>query len=479
MNMRIGGLASGIDTDSIIKDLMKAHRISVDNMKQQRQLVEWQRDAYAEINAKLREFRNNALFTFNKEGTVGAKKAVVSGSSSAISAKALGTAQTSVLNVRVETKASAATLYKNEITNADNIVADWKNTTFSINDDEVTITEDDTFASVIEKINKNTDVTAFFDEASGKLSFVSKKTGVANGIEFSGGFLENGLGLQPTDVTAGSDATVHINGIETKQASNTFTVNGIEITINAADNVTNTIEVKTDTDKIIESVKTFLEEYNKINAALTEQLNAQRYRSFTPLTDEQKEEMSEKEIELWEGKAKSGVLRNDSILESAYNQLRYAASAVVNNSSDYNTLADIGITTGTYSERGKLYLDEDELREAIETDPNAVVSLITGKGGNGDDSVGIAERMDGILQQALKDISAKAGTSAYGDASGFNKDAILSERLDDFDDQIDQMNDRLAQVENRYYRQFAAMEAAIQRLNSQSTYLMNQFGGGM
>ncbi|WP_199616743.1 flagellar filament capping protein FliD [Paenibacillus alkalitolerans] len=505
MNLRIGGLASGIDTDQIIRDLMKAHRIPVDQMRQKKQLIQWQRDAYKEINAKLLDFRNNTLFNLKKEATLAAKTAIVTGNTAALTATATGSAIAGTLTVEVHAKATAASNRSSaDIRNStafdpskpltDEIAAGHINgftsNTFSLNGKTVTIESGDSLNSVIEKINRDTNVTAFYDSVTGKVSIVSKNTGKVNGaagnedkISLSGDFLSNTLKIAAgsAEEVAAVNADVTINGIRTERTGNTFDVNGVTITLNTAGGAAAIIEVKTNTDAIINSIAEFIDAYNEMNTLLYDKLNEQKFRDYPPLTDEQRKELSENEIELWEEKAKSGLLRRDTILEQTFDRLRYDASGSVSNGSKYNMLSTIGIETGNYLEHGRLILkNEEKLRKAVEEDPQAVLALFTADGnGDSDNSdVGIMERMYTNLEKTLKDFSDKAGTSRFSDLSGFNENSLMGRQLQDIDNRLNQMLDRLKDVEDRYYRQFSAMETAIQRFNSQSAYLASQFGTG-
>jgi flagellar hook-associated protein 2 len=513
--LRISGFASGLDTDQIIKDLMKAHRIPVDQMKQKKTRLEWQRDAYKEINSKLLEFRNNTLFNLKKESTFTAKTTTVTGNTSALTAKATTTALDGTLTIQVLRKATAAS---NKSTADPAVTGDTSdiraNTNFdaakplteqaanldyfnaaankfTINGKEITIEVGDSLNSIIGKINKNTNVTAYYDSFTGEVSLVSKNTGKVNGasgdqakIAVSGEFLEKTLKLRNDSANNadGKNASVIINGITTERASNTFDVNGVSLTLFAEGGAATTIEVKTDVDAIVSSITSFIESYNDINSTLYDRLNEPKYRDFPPLTEDQKKDLSDEEIDLWEEKARSGLLRRDSLLEQVFNRMRYDAGGVVSNGSKYNLLSAIGIETGEYSEHGKLVLkDEAKLRKAIEEAPGAVLSLFTADG-NGDDDksdVGIMERMYKNLQSTLKDISDKAGTSAFADTASFKEDSVMGKQLKDMNKRIDDMLDRLAEIENRYYRQFTAMETAMQRFNNQSAFLANQFGTGM
>jgi flagellar hook-associated protein 2 len=365
------------------------------------------------------------------------------------------------------------------------------NNTITLNGKEIAIESGDSLNDIVKKINKQTNVTAFYDSFTGRMSLVSKQTGEVNGtsgtdstISIAGALFTDTLKITQGSAqeTAGANANLVINNIATERTSNSFTVNGVNITLNEASaGKSTTIEVKTDTDAIVNSIKTFIKDYNELNTLLSNKMGEQKFRDFLPLTEEQKENMSDKEVELWEGKAKSGLLRNDSILERTYNRLRTTLSSYVDNGFNINSLSDLGITTGFYQERGKLNLaDEGKLRAAIENNVEAVYSVFASSSdpdgsGNG---LGVVTRMYNELKNTLSDIADKAGTSTFADLPGFNSNARLSRRIGDIDKQIDTMNERLKDMEDRYYKQFTAMEQAIQRFNAQSSYLMGQFGAG-
>jgi flagellar hook-associated protein 2 len=209
----------------------------------------------------------------------------------------------------------------------------------------------------------------------------------------------------------------------------------------------------------------------KINGKLTEE----RFRNFPPLTDEQKEEMTEKQIELWEEKAKSGLLRGDAILTSGLNQMRLDLYSPVAGDAlkGFKQLTDIGIsTTANYLDRGKLTIDENKLREKIQENPEAIYKLFMSDGESYNDK-GIARRLRDSLKGMMTKIKDKAGTSL-----STNDQFTIGKNLKDLDNRINAFQDRLIQIESRYYRQFTAMEQAIQRANQQSAYLMQLFGGG-
>jgi flagellar hook-associated protein 2 len=134
-------------------------------------------------------------------------------------------------------------------------------------------------------------------------------------------------------------------------------------------------------------------------------------------------------------------------------------------------LSNIGIsTTSNYREGGKLIIDEAKLKKAIEENPEGVEKLFTSNGATSGEK-GIITKLYDNLKTTMDKLNAKAGTS-----SSTSQQFTIGRNLSSIDSQIDRFEDRLTQVENRYWAQFTAMEKAIQRSNDQMNYLMQQFG---
>lgn len=502
MVLRIGGLATGMDIDSLVSQLMKAHRMPVDKLQQKSQTYLWQRDEFKEINTKLTDFRNNKLFDLRLEREWNSTSAEVSGNTTAVTATAGTSAASGTLVIETSRLAEAASNYgtatfgtadfdpsktlKSE-SDAGHLTGGALSATqqIRINGTLVDINPDlDSLDTVISKINKDTNVSAFYDSSTRKISFVSKETGSVNGsadglkIQFddmSGNFLSQFATL----VTGGAnekvavDAQVTINGLPTTRQSNSFTINGIDIKLNTTNVGTpSTINTTSNTSSIVEKIKTFVKDYNEMLATLKDKVGETKYRDYLPLSDEQKKSMSEKDIENWEIKAKSGLLRNDSIINQAISTMRTAISSRVDTGSDtYKTLSSIGIQTGLYSEQGKIYLDEDKLNEALDADPDAVIAMFTSIGTDGNNQ-GIAERLYAGLDDTLDLIRGKAGQF-----NSFNDNSFISRQIKNLDSEISRQNNRMIDLENGYYRRFSAMETAINKFNSQSAYLAQAFGG--
>jgi len=200
-------------------------------------------------------------------------------------------------------------------------------------------------------------------------------------------------------------------------------------------------------------------------------LNEKRYRTYNPLTDEQKSEMKEEDIKKWEEKARSGLFRADSLLSSTYSELRMTMSSAVDNDSDYNTLSSIGITTSAnWKENGKLYVDEEKLREALTKDMDGVMKLFN-QDSEDTKSQGIARKLDTLLINQMESIASTAGYNTIG-----ADESYLGKEISKMDQTLEDMEDRLASIEEGYWNKFTAMEQALQKLQSQGNWLSSQLG---
>ncbi|MEW6698713.1 MAG: flagellar filament capping protein FliD [Bacillota bacterium] len=508
-NLRIGGLASGMDIDQIVKDLMKVQRMKVDRIKQDKQVAEWQRDDYRDINNSFRTLRDN-VFNMKLQGTYLTKKAASSNEAN-LTATAGTSASSGIYSVKVHNLASGISKGSQtalpEESNADG-TAKKLNEQFTTLSGTISFelsgskgnkaftfdTAQKTIYDVVSEINaakigivasydatlnrfylntESTGNTAKIQVVSDPNSFLSDADGLA--------VIDNKLGLKLETGIAynGIDATVDFGDVTAlKFSTNTFTVNGINVTAKKADPSTSVdITVSNDTDAVFNSIKSFIELYNttidKVNAELSEE----RYRDYLPLTDEQREQLSDDQEKQWEEKAKSGLLKNDPLLSGVVDKMRSTMSTVVPGVSNtkYDSLAEIGITTGDYSEKGKLYINETKLKDALNAEPQSVMELFTKVSDNYNEK-GLAVRLYDDLENAWDLLLDKAGSS-----SSFSQydDSIMGKRIEDMDKEIDKWEDRLVEIEDRYWRQFTAMERAINQMNSQSAWLAQQFGRGM
>ena len=374
------------------------------------------------------------------------------------------------------------------------------NASFVINGETINIKSTDTLKQVFDKINNNEKAKAkiSYDEVTDKITLVSAVTGAGSNLEVAdstGNFL-SALNLDVK--TNGQDAIVTIDGELLVRSSNSFTVNGVTYNLHKtheADSVGDTITVNQDVESVINSIKNFIDEYNKLIGTINEKIAEPYDRNYLPLTEEQKEAMKEKDIEKWEEKAKKGLLKNDSILKQIVLDMRRALYEKVEGVSI--SLKDIGIESKSYSDNGKLHLDEDKLRKMLTSKPDEVARLLNGvspdnptysrtatKEQRADryNRSGVLQRLSDIIENnvsTFRDSDGRKGillekAGIEGDLS--NTENLISEELDDYDDRIASMIVKLTRKEEAYYKKFTTLEKMLAQMNQQSAWIASQFG---
>ncbi len=374
--------------------------------------------------------------------------------------------------------------------------------TIGINGTNFTIKESDTLSQVINRINaSNAGVQISYSSFSDSFTIVSKTTG-ANEINVQNEDFFRAIGIEPAAGKigeAGRDARFSINGVEGTRASNTFTIDGITYTINGRiDGATDDITIGTsiDSNGIYENIEKFINDYNALIDTINRKLNEEFHRGYPPLTDDMKEGMTEREIELWENRARSGLLRRDNALENMLTRMR---TALYESVGDFH-LTEIGIETSRdFRDRGKLVLRNggEDLRAAINNNPDKVTEIFSRRSHisysrtmTAEDArerfatSGLAHRISDILNDNISTFRNSNGQKGIlieragivGDLSEFRN--FFDSRLADVNRQIDRMEILLRRKEDAYFRKFAAMEKALGQLYSQGDFLMMQLMQG-
>lgn len=368
---------------------------------------------------------------------------------------------------------------------------------FKINGVTISYMHNDTLASIINKVNASAaGVTMSYDSAADKITFTSKGVGSGAQINLENGSLGNfldaiGVGGEAGKVISGSDAKVIVDGQVTYRNSNSFTLDGATYTLRDVTTSPVNVTVSQDNDQLFNKIKEFVTQYNDMIDLIAKRSNEARFRSFDPLTDEQKSEMKDADIKLWEEKAKSGLLRNDDILDSISSDLRGLLSSTVQSiPTAYNALFKVGITTMPYNrnspnDAGKLMIDETKLKKAIAEDPAGVASLFTNQPVE-DPSIpdeadrkadllrrtGVAQAMYEKINSTISRIITKAGGSS---TSLESPSTDLGLQLSKLNRNIEDFNNKLDKKMDNYYRQFTAMDQAIAKGNAQLSWLSQQF----
>ena len=507
--MRISGLASGMDIDEMVRQLMQVKRLPVDRLNQQKQEMAWKQEDYRGINSKLLSFRN-LTFDMRLSSTYLSKAANIS-KPEVLDALVSSEAQEGTYKIVVDKMATSAyansterlvdknneqisanaalkDIFDTEQLKSFKVKAGDEREFIEVRFDDTTgdniinvDIEEDSLNDLIKKINASgAGIKMFYDVNQEKVFLSSEKVGediIIDSEYPNDSFIESALKIDVNDTDAyraANKATFSINGYEFEDhASNTISFGGITYTIKAESDIPIYIEVNNNVEKTVDKIKEFVNQYNELITTVNGILKEPYYRSFSALTDEQKNSMSDKEIELLEEKARSGLLRSDSILSNAMSSMRIAMGGFLEEG-DISTLSQIGITTSkNYLDGGLLSIDENKLRNALQEDPNAVYELFTSKDKSGKNQ-GIADRVQGILDTTMKQVTNKAGQ-----ATDLFDQSYLSRQIRETDNKIMSMEVRLEQIENRYWREFTAMEKAMNEMYAQSDWLSMQLMGMM
>ncbi|MCL2049783.1 MAG: flagellar filament capping protein FliD [Defluviitaleaceae bacterium] len=553
--IRFAGLSSGMDTQSMVQQLMRAESMKMDRLTKRRTLVQWRQEQMHNVITRLNDFRKdntdyiraNSITNDNSWNTRAATVESASGEKvKGIAVKADPNAEVGSFDIEVVSLAAGDAvqgkkLFSYDISlstpmhiavgadRGDGSAFSNQNTSILINGRSILIEQTDSVQDFINKVNESeAGVKISYDTMRKEFLMESTTTGANATIHTQNdtwGIMER-IGLDnirnntdntmktgeitddPRLVQQAKNAKVlyDVNGVFTAvelqdQSSNTFEINGVTITLSrgVTEGEIYTINVETDTEQIMETIKEFVEQYNHlvryINALHTTSRprhgNAVSGKLYEPLTDEERKGLSDTELERWDEQAKTGLLHRDRDLRSLQSQMRSAMFAPVKvtggKDNDYVSLFDVGITTvgrdGTPGDGliGILQIDEAKLLEMLEKDPERVKSLFARSpidaggmlGGTIEernaraDHVGLGFRLDDILRTYGDDDQGPLRQRAGYTRGLMVSENTMSQQLRDFDNRLSAMERYLARRENHYYSMFSRMEQAIAQSNSQ------------
>lgn len=375
---------------------------------------------------------------------------------------------------------------------------------FTINGVTFSIPPSSTIQSIIEKINaSDAGVTISYSQTTDTFSLIADETGSASAVTYtddSGSFLSSILGAG--NRTAGTDAVIRVgfNGdtsdaslVTLTRSSNTFDINGTTFTLNGKAAGTEAeginVSVGLDGENAAKKITEFVGAYNALLKTISDKLNESVYKGYKPLTEDQKKDLTDTEIETWTEKAKSGLLNNDSVLKSLYNQLRGAMTDAIKKADGSTlgmTLGSIGITSSSYAAKGELTINPDKLLAALKNNQSAVLSMFTQASNIGfsnfltNDRATERYRESGLLWRisdiVKTNLSTVGNTGALVNLVGSPSNAYMgqteySKKINKSEDKIDDLLDRLQKEEDAYWKKYTALETAMSQLNSMSGYL--------
>lgn len=281
----------------------------------------------------------------------------------------------------------------------------------------------------------------------------------------------NGTGMV---VIAAKDTEVEYNGATLTSNTTNISVSGLELEIlGTTEGETVNITVTNDVSGIYDTIKDFLSEYNALLKEMNSYYNADSAKGYDVLSDDEKEAMKDSEVEKWEDKIKDSLLRRDSTLNSIISSFRnkMMGTFTASNGKTYS-LSSIGISTsGDYAEGGLLHIrgDEDDaeyadeknvLKQLLEEDPDAVTDVFTH-----------------LTESLYTDLQKKMSRTPLSSALTFYNDKEMNSQLSDYKTRISKLEAKFNEMEDRYYKQFTAMEKAMANMQSQQNSLASYLGG--
>lgn len=496
---RITGLFSDMDTDAIVKNMCSKQQSKIDKQDQTKIKYEWYQESVKSVIDKVKEFQNSycsalgsssmlkssTYYTFKIDSDSSSKAVSISAGTSALegdySVKVLQLAQSA--NVSSSAKISAngseicssntATLSELSFKNKLQFDSNGK-ISFAINGKSFSFAKDTSLQSMINTINTDADanVTMKYSRLTDSFTITSNENGKNSSVaiqNLSGNAFGENSAFMIAEGTSknGSDSIAEINGVTVTKDSNDYSVDGVNFKLKAVTAGTSeetlNFSVNRDYSATVDAISSFVTAFNDMISSLTDLTNEKDYsKDYPPLTDAQKEEMTDEQVKAWNEKAKSGVLRHDKDLERLITSLKESFFSSLGGTG--KTAASIGISTGNYfsSEKGQITIDKDTLTAALEKNPDEVITMFTnGSSSSGMSEQGVVYKMRNTFTSYLK--SANSSVVSFDD------------KIDLIDIQTTKLKDKLDDLASKYYNKFSSMETALAKLNSQSTYISQLF----
>ena len=494
MAVRMTGMISGMDTESLIQSMLEAQKLKNKKTTDKKTKLEWTQEKWKELNTKLYKLYTDQVSKLSLQGSYGTKKVSCTDESkvkiSANSNAPLGSQSLKITQLATAgylTGAKITTKTGGTVTSSTTLaelgVEDNTDTTIklSVGDEtkEIQVTSKTTVGDFLSSL-QSAGVNASLDATNHRIFISSKKSGLADNFSFdeteknSKKILEKlGIRSDVSNKIDGQDAKFTLNGADFTSASNEATVNGITLTLTGTTTDTEEIHftVTNDTDAVYNMIKEFVTEYNSILEEMNTLYYADSSRGYDPLSDDEREAMSETDIEKWETKIKDSLLRRDTTLGSLLTSMRSILQQTVTVDGKSYSISNFGVSTSSaYTEKGKLHIygdadddtysdEENDLKAALESDPDTVMQVFSG----------VMKEFSSVMKDKMKKIDNASS------ALTFYNDITLKNQLIDLNKQIAKEEDKLIDIEDKYYKQFAAMETALSKLQSQESAIAGFF----
>lgn len=339
--------------------------------------------------------------------------------------------------------------------------------------------QNDTLQDVMNKVKAlDIGVTMQYSATDDKITFVTDDIGAGSEIKltnvnganlFTDGDSKGIFGIEHNKTFNGQDGIAIIDGKEYTTSDNTLKVNGKEYDLTNFAYETKVFTVERDIDAGVEKIKDFINAFNDIYKELYNMTVEKQERKYPPLTEEQRESLSKEEIEKWEEKAKSGVLRSDSQLMRFLDEIRATFTSKVGSTG--STFASIGITSGAWkpNEPMQLEIDENKLREALNDDPDKVVAMFMNV--EEKDAKGNAVANSKGLVTTMRDM-----VKAFDSELKFDNLQTIDTQLSTMDKRLSDLKTAVDDAAEKWYLKFAQMETALANMQSQQQWIGQQMG---
>ncbi len=503
MPIRMTGMASGIDVDAVVKEMMSAQKLKKTNLEGKKEKLSWKQDAWKDMNKKLYSFYTSSLSKMKTQGNYQARKATASDASKVNVSATTATAGSYTL--KVDQLASAeyvtgASLKGKGFDSTTKLVDAGMEegqtiTIKSGNGDpvELTVGAETTISDFVDKL-KSAGLNASFDKNNGRFFISAKESGEANKFTITSTTADgegkglDALGLMNIDdavatngktansssevaIVKASDAKIKLNGAVIESGSNTINANGMKLELlETTGDKEITLSIAKDSQSVVDKVKDFIKGYNELMTDMYGKYNAASARNYSMLTSEQKEAMSEDEVKLWEGKIKDSLLRRDDTLNDLMSTFRSAMQETVEIDGEKFSLSSFGIVTGNYTEHGLLHMegDPDDAEYAGKT--NKLMQMLE------EDPEKVGEALSGIMSKFYDKMFDKMGATKLSSALTFYNDKQMKTESETYEKQIKDWETKLNSIENKYYKQFSAMEKMMAELQNKQSQLAGFFG---
>ena len=563
-------LNSGLDTDSIVQELVSAYNTKTEKYQKEQTKLSWKQEIWKGLNTKVYSLYNNvgklrfsSAYNTKKTTSSDTTKATVTASSSAVN----GTQKLHVLATAQSGYLTGGKLsLREEVTDADGttklkdvkgtVKAETKLSEIGFTGDEaslninttdeegnavtktVSLTKDSTIQDVVNALKDN-GLNASFDANNGRIFVSSKSTGKAADFSLVSAttkFVEkkdadgnvikdnNGkptmesvalsaeeqaaskkliglLGLDTDSSNAygdkaakinGRDAVIVLNGVKYTNTTNDFAINGLNISVNGVtddvadpdsdaclsglnDSTAVSINTTTDSQGIYDTVKDFLTEYNNIINEITKLYNADSAGSYEPLTDDEKDKMSDTEIEKWETKIKDSLLRRDNSLSSVMNAMMTSMSQSIEINGKSYSLSSFGIQTlgflnAAENEQNAYHINGDEDDENTSGKEDKLMAAITS------DPDTVIEFMKQLTTNLYKSIDDQMQSNDLRSRYKIYNDKEMDKQYTNLTKTIKEWESKVSDKEDYYYKQFSNMETALAKLQSQTSSISSMLG---